>query len=426
MGKTVYIFGAGASIAAGIPIQNQLLANIFTSVETESSEGSSFLEEPVRLPFTEFNTYRKHLADFIINYFGDFDLQELYKNIFSDQRKRVSAGDLEEETIFKDDEYDDMWEELFTEVKKINISLENIFTILDKVILSNNFFGHESEKDIKYIQEALNKCIIYILTAGMDKYSDDQLYKRIANYFSKKRMQNEDFSLISLNWDTLLDKYLNDSAQISSDGVEEDLKLDYCLYNYDLNGEVPSIQLRSSGFLNIKLIKLHGSTNWLICNNCGRLYTNYSSDISISTLNQENSEIKCDYCESIGRNYKLLSSLVTPTFLKDFESIHYKTIWHNAHLELSEAAEIVFIGYSFPEADFELRYLLKKSLQKNAEIKVVLHESDDPDFYRDSVNEKLIDKLDLPQNRYQSFFNNHIKVEFDYRGIEGYFDDLIE
>jgi|Wag4MinimDraft_9_1082661.scaffolds.fasta_scaffold00071_2 hypothetical protein len=88
MGKTVYIFGAGASIAAGIPIQNQLLAKIFTSVENESVEGSGFLEEPVRLPFTEFNKYRKHLAGFIINYFGDFDLQELYKNIFNDQRKR--------------------------------------------------------------------------------------------------------------------------------------------------------------------------------------------------------------------------------------------------------------------------------------------------------------------------------------------------
>ena len=419
MGKTVYIFGAGASIAAGIPIQNQLINKIF-SITANKEMGTLFIEKPVRLPFGEFNEYRKYLADFIINYFGDFKLQKLYKNKFNEQMEKIANGDMKKASIFEEEEYNYKWRPIFRELKDINISLENIFTILDKVVLSNKFFGHESEKDIKYIQEALNKSIIYIMTEAMDRYEEDQLYKRIGEYFSQKRINDEDFSIISLNWDTLLDKYISDYSEKN----KNKLKLDYCLYNYDLNGEPPSIHLRPSGYENIKLIKLHGSTNWLICNNCGRLYTNYNSDISISTLNQEDNEIKCEYCENIGRNYKLLSSLVTPTFLKDFENIHYKTIWHNAYLELCEAAEIVFIGYSFPEADYELRYLLKKSLQKNAKIKVVLHESDDPDFYKDRSNEKFINKLDLPEKRYKSFFNNHVNLEFDYNGIEGYFSML--
>ena len=50
-----------------------------------------------------------------------------------------------------------------------------------------------------------------------------------------------------------------------------------------------------------------------------------------------------------------------------------KLIWQNAGIELSEAAKIVFLGYSLPYADFEIRQLLSRFVRKDAKIEVVLY-----------------------------------------------------
>jgi hypothetical protein len=40
-------------------------------------------------------------------------------------------------------------------------------------------------------------------------------------------------------------------------------------------------------------------------------------------------------------------------------------------IEISEATEIIFIGYSLPNADFEMRQLLSRMTRESAEITVV-------------------------------------------------------
>lgn len=66
--------------------------------------------------------------------------------------------------------------------------------------------------------------------------------------------------------------------------VDEKIKLNYCYYNNDINNEIPSINIKASDNYNIKLMKLHGSMNWLMCNNCGRVITDYKNNISLSSL----------------------------------------------------------------------------------------------------------------------------------------------
>ncbi|MFW6311371.1 MAG: hypothetical protein ACOC1K_03960, partial [Nanoarchaeota archaeon] len=132
----------------------------------------------------------------------------------------------------------------------------------------------------------------------------------------------------------------------------------------------------------------------------------------------------CYFCNQFSRENVLESSFITPTYIKNFESLHYRRIWRIAFDELAEADEIIFIGYSFPEADYELRYLLKKAINKDTNIKVVLHETDDPNYYDNKIKSKytslIKNKINLPEIRYSSFFNKN-KLEFDYNGIDGFF-----
>ena len=91
--------------------------------------------------------------------------------------------------------------------------------------------------------------------------------------------------------------------------------------------------------------------------------------------------MKAAYCRHCRKNYgipeinsiKLQSNLLLPTYLKNLSNIQIKLVWQNAAIELSEASRIVFIGYSLPAADFEIRQLLARMIRPNAEIQVVLY-----------------------------------------------------
>ena len=124
--------------------------------------------------------------------------------------------------------------------------------------------------------------------------------------------------------------------------------------------------------------------------------------------------------------------MITPTFLKSLESLVIKNIWHNAFIELTEAKRVVFIGYSFPDADFEMRCLLKKAIKPGIKIDVVLHSSDDPLFYKNQYIEhgfreieadSLVSKMQLPEKRYKSFFGEN-EIEFYYNGFAEYVKNM--
>ena len=83
-----------------------------------------------------------------------------------------------------------------------------------------------------------------------------------------------------------------------------------------------------------------------------------------------------------------------PTYLKNLSNIQIKLVWQNAAIELSEATRIVFIGYSLPAADFEIRQLLARMIRPDAEIQVVL--------YPNTPN------VEAEAERYRNFFGSRI------------------
>jgi hypothetical protein len=47
--------------------------------------------------------------------------------------------------------------------------------------------------------------------------------------------------------------------------------------------------------------------------------------------------------------------------VKVLEFVHFSTIWDNTFNLLRDASEWIFVGYSLPEADFQLRHMLKRA-----------------------------------------------------------------
>lgn len=102
--------------------------------------------------------------------------------------------------------------------------------------------------------------------------------------------------------------------------------------------------------------------------------------------------------------------IITPTFTKIFDLPHIQTTWHNAFVELREASEIVFIGYSLPDADYHFRTLLRRAVRSTTAIRVVLSPHDDPVNRSDR-------KAVYPADRYQQVFRKD-RLQFQYEGVE--------
>lgn len=116
------------------------------------------------------------------------------------------------------------------------------------------------------------------------------------------------------------------------------------------------------------LLKLHGSLNWLYCRTCHRLeigasesrkYLKVLGRLVGPSLEQSyrSDSGACPTCRS-----KLRPLLIAPTHLKNYRNPHLAQVWYEAERVLREAARVVFIGYSLPEDDVEVVYLLKRSL----------------------------------------------------------------
>jgi hypothetical protein len=132
-----------------------------------------------------------------------------------------------------------------------------------------------------------------------------------------------------------------------------------------------------------RLLKLHGSLNWLYCKTCHRLEIGASASTkwlqALSTFIGPALEQsyafdgqQCSTCRT-----RLRPLLIAPTHMKDYRNPHLAQVWYEAERVLREAERVVFIGYSLPDDDVEVVYLLKRSLGNLSADKITVVESGD-------------------------------------------------
>jgi len=373
--KTVYILGAGFSIPAGGPKQESLLKLALALPEGEPKTREA----------------KVALRDFLVEVLN------------------VAPSNVDE------------------------ISLEDIYTPIDRCLADSVSLRNKTPAELQVIRSQME----YLLSLAIDseflsKPDAEKSYVRdFANYLvakasvrATKARDTEDasiakaydpFSVISLNWDIVLDTCLYQALGDYDHWERGDYKpigvVDYCCYISSIGPEQERIRsglwtLGARGY-NVKLLKIHGSMNWLQCSNCQRLFVSFSEKINIPNfINVET----CQHCVRYEIEAKLQGSLIMPTFLKDLTNFQIKLIWQNAAVELMEADRLVFIGYSLPHADFEFRQLLSRMVHKTAKIDVVLFDNETGQ-YEDECK------------RYRQFFSGRT-LTFEPRGVTEFVSKL--
>lgn len=161
-------------------------------------------------------------------------------------------------------------------------------------------------------------------------------------------------SVITFNYDIALDYALYNS---STDTRDEDWKT-YSLFgssvDYGLGGA-------NGGF---PLLKLHGSLNWGYCPDCKNVVAvpakdwSYPHPMIIKDIYHLRVGGKlAGFEHDCGACLEDEPVIVPPTWSKSSHHHRLTKVWSRAAEELSEARQIVVIGYSLPESDAFFRFL---------------------------------------------------------------------
>jgi hypothetical protein len=211
-------------------------------------------------------------------------------------------------------------------------------------------------------------------------------------------------SVVSLNYDVIVD-----NAMFSlSDDCQGQRPPDYA---------VSIATQRYAGFCASgtfgRLLKIHGSLNWLYCPRCSRLDLFVSEGMRTAKALNElydsvpfNDAYSCrgTPCRNGPQCDGFVSPiLITPTYVKDYENPHIKAVWTAAERAMGEADRAVIIGYSLPTDDVEVAMLLKRGLNHLDRNRITVIEYVEGDLDKSAAQRTTLEQHPTGQ-RFRSLF----------------------
>ena len=393
-GRTVFVIGAGFSAPANLPIQNRILREI---TQPTSADFLSFDPDPESLKLMlSFN----RVGLYLLQNYTKVDCTE--DNIkFSGLERDIvlpNTDPIQQNNTFREIQMQRESIRSKLEAADLQISLEDIFTSFDKSYQGKEYLYQKSYYQIDKVRDAITRLFVYYFSRRINSHSfDHQEYIDFCNFIKSQRS----VTIISTNWDVLIEEYF----------TREKISYNLCLNEPYFT---PSSKIKENSSV-INLIKLHGSINWFKCLNCGTLNIVDNKKCG-RFLFDDSADETCAQCHCKASNEPLLQAeIITPTMMKTINSQLYNNLWSAAKRDLMKASSVTFVGYSLPVADFELRYLLQRSIPSEATIDIVLHHSDNPENTDASSLKSL-----LPEKRYRDLFAKN-EMNFFYEGFNNYF-----
>ena len=195
---------------------------------------------------------------------------------------------------------------------------------------------HPEAKRTDYVSLAkVRRALEYAISAVLEDMLAGVIPEHHQTLISKVFDGEMQPAVISFNYDLIIDRTLQRSGFLD--------------YGCDIRTEEFQQRIDNSSGL---LLKLHGSLNWLYCPGCHRLEAKWYKIAHM--LDQQRP------CPDCGTRRQAV--LITPTYFKDYRNPHLTKIWYEAEKLLRCASHVYFIGYSLPDDDVHITYLLKRSL----------------------------------------------------------------
>lgn len=197
------------------------------------------------------------------------------------------------------------------------------------------------------VRDALTTIMVHILVGCRVEYDADG-----QPHYTLKPVDNpyRDFvacltpgdTIIALNYDTLLDRALHEA------GIPTDLGSDF--YRERRNMTSPPI----------RLLKIHGSFNWLYCPTCDNIWEFTLDDVAGYALRANDQHVDCPI-DGTPRE----TVIIPPSLVKTYSNRHLDNIWAAAAETIRTTDRMVAIGYALADADIQVRYMLVQAASLN-------------------------------------------------------------
>lgn len=250
-------------------------------------------------------------------------------------------------------------------------SLEEVFGFINFFVANDLSLSKElGTAELAQLKTDLTKIIHYLISRSTGQS------KTFSRFWESVCSVDPDIGVITTNYDTLMDE--------AFDRVYPKCLLDYCIeltnfrhadaitpFDWWIDPKKPAPVWDGVIPTRIKLIKLHGSLNWKYCNCCGQVgLTPWQHGIDLKRDSfQSFLNIDVSKCPFDGNR---LSSLIqVPTHVKSHHNYIFSKLYDEASFLVGNAKQLVFVGYSFPEADVHIRALVRRCFAVNGRVVVV-------------------------------------------------------
>lgn len=253
---------------------------------------------------------------------------------------------------------------------KARLDLYNIESVFGAFEMARRFrkpFGDLDLKDVERLGDSMRLLILRTLELTtrfrlegerlVSPHPYEDFARTVSVLFRKSTV-----SIISFNYDIGVEAGL----------AALDVPIDYCLTKASPDPD------------RVSLVKLHGSINWGRCKNCNEIaivpFNEYCSTYPYSSNKPQGKVTIGPYCSRVapftcvqigswvpafkhtcGHILELkMPAIVPPTWEKAEYNVGFENMWAHAANHLSEAENIVVIGYSLPSTDqfFPILYAL--------------------------------------------------------------------
>jgi hypothetical protein len=246
-------------------------------------------------------------------------------------------------------------------------TLEDLFTLVDLAANTEHHLGPDySASRLRVVRRAL---IVRAIRMLRQRYFDkrrspDAAFRMLRRTF--KLLDLEDVAILSMNWDTVVESEVESTQGI----VSVDYGCDAIAAKFVAEDSV-AIEKRKNRHAKLRLIKPHGSTNWLYCDACREVFwlpTSQHEAVAQTLFRQSDwaavgvdeapstRSPLCPKCASRAPGTRF----ATFSYRKALDFPMHAASWKSAEHLLKEAETWTFIGYSMPPADFEFKHLLKR------------------------------------------------------------------
>jgi len=226
-----------------------------------------------------------------------------------------------------------------------------VMSLLDTALERREPFADWDVHQLTELRQAIELGTFDVLEQALMQFPTNNHYALLSTLFAAPAVPH----IITTNYDLVVDTAL---MHLSSARQSSGVPNYYC--------GIANIAQAEQRFGT--LLKLHGSLNWLFCRTCQRLElgatdsTRFLSRFAKIASPDLRSSLTADGAPCGVCGTRLRPLLVAPSHLKDYRNPHLSQVWYEAQRVLRQADRVIFVGYSLPDDDVEVIYLLKRGL----------------------------------------------------------------